>query len=123
MPDMRQMRDLYADAKRNTKTDARPYEQGAVTDRMRKLIRQCGGKTLKLHGGARQSGQPDIIGTLMGYAVVIETKRTGEEDLTERQSENLSRWTKAGAIAMGVNDADAAMLELLREIQRRDREK
>lgn len=97
-----------------------PNEQGSVTDPLRELIRQAGGKSIKLHGGPMFSGHPDIFGCLMGYCLVIETKHEGSAGPTQRQEENLRRWARADAIAFWTDDAQQGMLKILHEIVARD---
>lgn len=98
----------------------RPREQQGVTEPLRKLIRQAGGKSIKLHGGPMFSGHPDIFACLMGYCLVIETKRAGVNGPDDRQQENIRRWTNAGAIAFWTDNAQIAMRQILGEIVARD---
>lgn len=107
---------------RRTPVNPNPREKTSVTDQLVRLIRQAGGKSYKTHGGPMSSGQPDLFACLFGYMVVVETKRPGEANLTERQQENLRRWGKAGAIALGANNAEEAMLNILRTVVKRDQE-
>jgi hypothetical protein len=103
-----------------TRTTTTTGEQVGVTDPLRRLIAQAGGKSIKLHGGPMFSGHPDIFACMVGYCVVVETKREGAAGPTARQQENLRRWTNAGAIALWTDNADEAILQILREIVSRD---
>jgi hypothetical protein len=52
----------------------------------------------KTHGNEYQMGQPDILGTLFGRTVAIETKQQGEKP-DPQQAAILAKWKRAGAIA------------------------
>ena len=69
-----------------------------ATNRLLKILNQIPGcYAKKRHGGAFQSGEPDIMGCLNGKSFFIEMKDENGK-LTELQSNSLQRWREAGAI-------------------------
>lgn len=71
-------------------------------------------------GGYGSSGVPDIIACLMGRFVAIECK-AGKNKPTDLQEKNLRDISKAGGIALVINEENIAeVAAALLEIQRRD---
>lgn len=93
-----------------------PKEQKSVTDVVRRRIQAMGGRSIKIHGGPMQSGEPDIVGCLYGFMVAIETKRSESDGPTVQQQLHLEQWQRAGAVAIWGSDPDLIMGEIIRTV-------
>lgn len=69
-----------------------------MRDMVRALNRIPGVFCLRTHGGAFQAkGTPDIFGCALGYAFVIEAKRTASLKPSDAQQYMLGKFNDAGA--------------------------
>lgn len=84
---------------------AQPEE--AVVKAVRKEYVRRGGYCFKEHGSMFSAGQPDLIGVIGGRSVVVECKAPGKlKNATALQMATLSKWRKAGALALVCDNAE-----------------
>ena len=69
--------------------------EDAVLTRARREFTRSGGYAIKTSGDA----EPDLVGSVAGQSVVVETKQPGEKPRPDQYAK-LRRWASSGAIAL-----------------------
>jgi hypothetical protein len=87
--------------------------EGKVKARVKVVLKELGAYyTMPVTGGFGTSGAPDFLVCLNGRFVGIECK-AGKGKPTALQEKNLSDITKAGGVALVINETDLANLREL----------
>ena len=74
-------------------------KESAVLARVRRRLIEVGAKCIKTSG----EGEPDLVCSIEGHTVVIETKQSGETP-DPLQFQRLREWATAGALALWTDD-------------------
>ncbi len=86
----------------------------SITNSIIAFIKRQGGQAEKVMGTAVQSGRPDINACYKGRCLRIEVKTPDHKNTaSKKQSMNLARWRRAGAISMTVYSKQAVTYFLI----------
>lgn len=90
-----------------------------VVKKIRKIIKDRGGKSVKIHGDAYQEKEVDILACYQGRFIAIEVKKNKKEKLKPLQAYRLNQWRDAGGwvLRLDCDNVDSVLEKTLDAIE------